>query len=66
MERNGTTSFVGVPATFPVKLDIEAVVAITEDKENAFWKHYKRLVKENPLHFGDHQFRSNQFFPRTL
>jgi len=43
----------GFSSNVPTRLHIEAVVAITEDKEKAFWKQYEHLVAENPLQIGD-------------
>ena len=43
----------GISSNVPAKLHIEAVVAIAEDKEKAFWKQYEHLVSENPLQIGD-------------
>ena len=45
----------GFASNVPSKLHIEAVVAITEDKEVDFRKRYKHLVAENPLKIGDDQ-----------
>jgi hypothetical protein len=45
----------GFASNVPSKLHIEAVVAITEDKEGDFRKRYKHLVAENPLKIGDDQ-----------
>lgn len=45
----------GFSSTVPAKLHIEAVVAITEDKEKAFRKQYEHLVAENPLQIGGDQ-----------
>jgi hypothetical protein len=45
----------GFSSDVPAKLHIEAVVAITEDKEKAFRKQYGHLVAENPLQIGGDQ-----------
>jgi hypothetical protein len=45
----------GFTRNVPAKLHIEAVVAITEDKEKAFRKQYEHLVAENPLQIGGDQ-----------
>jgi len=45
----------GLASNVPAKLHIEAVVAITEDKEKEFRKQYEHLVAENPLRIGDDQ-----------
>jgi hypothetical protein len=45
----------GFSSNVPAKLHIEAVVAITEDKERDFRKRYKHLIAENPLKIGDDQ-----------
>jgi hypothetical protein len=45
----------GFTSNVPAKLHIEAVVAITEDKEKAFRKQYKHLVAENPLQISGDQ-----------
>jgi len=42
----------GFSSNVPAKLHIEAVVAITKDKEKAFQKQYAHLVAENPLQIG--------------
>jgi hypothetical protein len=45
----------GFSSNVPAKLYIEAVVAITEDKEKAFQKQYEHLIAENPLQIGGDQ-----------
>jgi len=45
----------GFTSNVPAKLHIEAVVAITEDKEKTFRKQYEHLVAENPLQIGGDQ-----------
>lgn len=45
----------GFLSNVPAKLYIEAVVAITGDKEKALRKQYEHLVAENPLKIADDQ-----------
>lgn len=48
-----------------VKLTIEPIDGWTEEKAQAAWEEFKRMIAEKPLHLGGEKFSRDELYDRN-